>query len=622
MDLSSLRLRRTILYFTDILFCFSSLYLAFVLRIDGTVTPYHFKNYLTLLPFVFFCRSLSFFYFGFYTRFWEYSSLEDLIQIIKAVVVSSILVLFVIFFYNRAALLYRSILFMDMILLIVMLGGSRMAWRLFRERENTNQKPDNVGKTRVLILGAGYTGAHLLKHLRRFSSEYHVCGFIDKDAGKINSNIMDVKVLGSPKDISQLAQVYKIKQVLIAVNNISSEDLGEIVSICSQSGVKYKMTVSVVDLPSEEVHIAKIRNIEISDLLGRDPVSLDLTSISKMIRGKRILVTGAGGSIGSELCSQIIEYQPESLCMLERTENYLYELEAGLASESKLANTHYLLGSITSPEKVEDIFSRFKPQLVFHAAAHKHVPIMEKNADEAVINNVYGTKVVADTSEKYGVEKFILVSTDKVVKPSSIMGRTKKIAEHYIRFLSMQSKTQFITVRFGNVLGSNGSVVPLFKKQIEKGGPVSVTHPDMERYFMLIPEAAQLIIQAAVMGKGGEIFLLEMGKSVKIVELAKRMIRLAGLRPDEDIAITFSGIRKGEKLYEELIDSHETPQTTYHEKIKILASGTSVENNFDVKVQDLIDKVRDGNRAEVEKELTFMTSPAVSSSNNHVKLEN
>lgn len=594
-------LKRVIIFLFDNLLGLITLFLAFLLRYDWEIPPHELRHYFNLAPVVFICRSISYLYYRFYTRLWEYSSLEDLIQIIKAVLVGSFLILFTIFIINRAIIIPRSIMVIDIVLLITMLGGSRMAWRLWNEQAAKRTGGDQEGGIKVLILGAGVTGALLIKNLRIMSPHYSVCGFIDDDPKKLSTILMGVKVLGNRHKIPELVKKLGVKEILIALNKISSDSLSEIVDICNKSVVKYKMAASVIDLATNEVHISKVKKIEISDLLGRDPVSLDITAIKKMIYQKRVLVTGAGGSIGSELCQQILEYEPATLTMLDRGENYLYELGMTLNPQKKNTNTQYLFGSITNKEKMNSIFSQCRPQLVFHAAAHKHVPLMEENVDEAVINNVYGTKITADTSDKFGVERFVMVSTDKVVKPVSVMGMTKRIAEQYIQYIDGKSQTKFMTVRFGNVLGSKGSVIPLFQKQIESGGPVTVTDPEMTRYFMLIPEAVHLILQAAVIGNGGEIFLLNMGEPVRIADLARKMISLAGYEPDKDIEIKYVGIRPGEKMHEELYGGGDQVVQTFHKKIRMLKSTRMGLEDYNLRIGELFKAAVRGNFNEIKE---------------------
>lgn len=597
------KLRRFTLFAFDTTLGIVSLYLAYWLRYEGAIPPDVLKSYFGLIPIILASRSIAYFYFSFYTRFWKYSSLDDLVQILKAVAVGTFLILFASFLYNRSFLIPRSVIIIDMILLIMMLGGSRLGWRMVRERLNRQNTPNEDHHLPILILGAGDTGVHLLRYIQSFAPQYKVCGFLDDDPKKLDNSLSGVKVLGNRQSIPDLTEELGIKELLIAVNAISTESLGEIIDICTRCRVKFKIAASITDLSTKEVHISKIKNIDIQDLLSRDQVSLDLASLRSLMEGKRVLVTGAGGSIGSELCRQILEYNPSTLVMVDRCENYLYELRSELPADYRDTHLHFIFSSITNIEKLEALFSKYQPQLVFHAAAHKHVPLMEDNPDEAVINNVIGTRMVAETSEKYAVEKFILVSTDKVVRPSSVMGMTKRVAEKYIQYIAQNSKTRFMIVRFGNVLGSNGSVVPLFKKQISEGRAVTVTHPEMERYFMLIPEAAQLILQAAALGEGGNIFLLDMGKPVKIVDLARKMIQLAGYVPDQDIEIKFTGVRPGEKLQEELINPDETAVPTFHKKIKILNTPAVETLNFKKELDRLYRVAKNGNHDEVIKAL-------------------
>jgi FlaA1/EpsC-like NDP-sugar epimerase/lipopolysaccharide/colanic/teichoic acid biosynthesis glycosyltransferase len=581
-----------VFFFMDSLFGIVSFYLAFLLRYDGAIPVVELDVIIYLLPFILFARALAWCCCQFYSRLWEYSSLEDLILIVRGTLLGSLILILIIFLHSNPPIsLPRSIPIIDFFLLISMLGGSRMGWRMWNELQKRTLVKKESG-IRTLIFGAGDTGALLLKNLRSKFPHFTVCGFIDDNPDTKNKALMGVRVLGNRSDIPALVSNLEIKEILIAMKNISSDSLSEIVEICSKSVVKFKIVSSVADTSTNELHLSKIRKMEISDLLGRDSVSLDWSAIKSMISGKRVLVTGAGGSIGSELCSQILEFQPSELIMVDRGENYLYELNIALNSvnnsEGVRTKKYYKFCSITNRKKMDSIFSQYRPQLVFHAAANKHVPLMEENVDEAVVNNIYGTKITVDISDKYEVERFVMVSTDKVIRPTSVMGATKKIAEKYVEYMNEKSKTKFVTVRFGNVLGSKGSVIPFFQNQIENGGPVTVTHPDMTRYFMLIPEAVQLILQSAEIGQGGEIFVLEMGEPVKIVDLARKMIRLAGYELDKDIQIIFTGIRPGEKMHEELVDEYDEVMETAHKKIKVLKSQSPLNENFKDKVDELV----------------------------------
>ncbi len=600
-----------VFFISDSLFGFASFYMAYFLRYEWAIPDKELDVILYLLPFIFVIRAMAYFYYRFYSRLWEYSSLEELILVVKGAWLGSVLLIFAIFLHSNPPIsLPRSVPIIDFIFLITMLGGSRLVWRIWKERQKRKITKRENG-IRTVIFGAGNAGALLLKNLRSKYPHFKVCGFIDDNPKNKNNTLMGVKIIGNRFDIPSIVAELEVQEILIAMKNISSQSLNEVVDICSKSVVKFKIASSVVDISTNEVHLSTIRKMEINDLLGRDSVSLDLSAIKSMIFNKRVLVTGAGGSIGSELCCQILEFRPSELIMVDRGENYLYELNNTLNSGNnpEWANTkkHYKFCSITNKEKMDSIFSQYRPQLVFHAAAHKHVPLMEENVDEAVVNNIYGTKLTVDVSDKYGVERFVMVSTDKVIRPTSVMGTTKKIAEKYVEHMNGKSKTKFMTVRFGNVLGSKGSVVPFFQKQIENGGPVTVTHPEMTRYFMSIPEAVQLILQAAVIGEGGEIFVLEMGEPVKIVDLAKKMIRLAGYELDQGIEIKFTGIRPGEKLYEELVDDYDEVVETNHKKIKVLQSKRPVNGNFESMVEELFQVAVEGDFSKIKVLLRNMT---------------
>jgi FlaA1/EpsC-like NDP-sugar epimerase len=602
-----------------------SLYLAFLLRFDFNVPENEIKLFYSLSPLIIFCRLSSYYFFSFYSRLWQYSTLEDLILIIQAVSVGSILIFASTFFYDgfiaipkdyfRFFLIPRTVLIIDWFLLIIMIGGSRLIWRILREKIKLENYGREAPKKRALIFGAGDKGVYLLKHLRSDSPEYLVEGFIDDDPSKKNSSIMGVKVFGGEQDLSMIVREKEIHEILISIDNISSERLSKIIDSCNKSKANFKIVASTLDSSNQERVVSKIKNIEISDLLYRETVVLDLSLIKSTIKGKRVLVTGAGGSIGSELCRQILEYEPSSMVMIDIGENYLYELKMFLGISASKCETHFIFGSVTNEAKMEALFEKYRPQLIFHAAAHKHVPIMEDHVDAAIVNNILGTKITADLSAKFATENFILISTDKVVNPTSIMGRTKNIAEKYIQSLSKEIKTKFITVRFGNVLGSNGSVVPLFQKQIQQGGPVTVTHPEMTRFFMLIPEAVQLILQAVTIGARREVFLLDMGKPVRIVDLANNMIKLAGYTPSKDIKVDFIGIRPGEKLHEELTNDQEGLVKTDNKKIRLVKSQISLQDDFRLKLDELISSV---DSADPEK-MKLLLKQLASSSNHPEK---
>ena len=448
------------------------------------------------------------------------------------------------------------------------------------------------------------TGNELIKHLNNNYPQYSISGFIDNDSKKANYSLSGVPVLGMTEELETIATKLDTEQVLITTSALPENTLNDTIKVCQRLGIKYKKVTSIFDISSKQIQITRITDFQISDLLERAAVPLDLASMENMIHNKRVLVTGAGGSIGSELCRQIIRFKPSNLIMIDIGENYLHQLKTDLSNYNSQSENHYVLCSVVNEKKMKKLFEEFRPQLVFHAAAHKHVPLMEENIDEAILNNIQGTKIAVKLAKQFSVNKFILVSTDKVVNPTSIMGMTKYVAEKYVQYSSNQSSTQFISVRFGNVLGTNGSVIPLFLKQIKEGGPITITDPHMERYFMLISEASQLILQAAVLGNGGEVFLLEMGKPVKIIDLAKKMIRLSGYTLEKDIKLQITGIRKGEKLSEELFSSDEKCSASSHQKINILKINTANNSKLPEEIDALIQMTQHSTREEMKLKLT------------------
>ena len=421
-----------------------------------------------------------------------------------------------------------------------------------------------------MIVGAGEAGNTLLKELQNSKFvEQNVCCLVDDDPGKIGKYLRGVLVAGNRKDICRLAEEYHIDEIMIAIPSASHAEIQELLDICSQTSCKLKVLPGIYQLVNGEVSVSKLRNVEIEDLLGREPIDTQVESIMGYVSGKVVLVTGGGGSIGSELCRQIARHEPKQLVIFDIYENNAYDIQQELKRDYPELNLVVLIGSVRNTHRINGVFEKYHPQIVYHAAAHKHVPLMEDSPNEAIKNNVMGTYKTAQAADKYGVSRFVLISTDKAVNPTNIMGASKRLCEMVIQMMNNRSKTEFVAVRFGNVLGSNGSVIPLFKKQIEEGGPVTVTHPDIIRYFMTIPEAVSLVLQAGARAKGGEIFVLDMGKPVKILDLALNLIRLSGLKPYEDIDIVFTGLRPGEKLYEELLMDEEGLQSTDNELIHI-----------------------------------------------------
>ncbi len=460
----------------------------------------------------------------------------------------------------------RSILPISWLLNIFLIGGSRLLWRLVRDY---GLKPIQQSDGRpVLIVGAGATGVLVAKELKRhYNGEINLIGFVDDDPSKKNTKVLGVQVFGGREILPELITQYSLEEIIIAIPSVEGSVIREIVAMCEKSNVKLKILPGIYDLIEENVTVNQIREVEVEDLLGRDPVKVDLESISSYLKGQVILVTGAGGSIGSELCRQILKYTPSKLLLLDNCENNMYDIEMELRKNYPYIDIVACVKDIKDKKTIDQIFAEYQPYVVYHAAAHKHVPLMEANPEEAIKNNVMGTYNVAQAANIYGAKRFVLISTDKAVNPTSVMGASKRVAEMVIQYLNETSKTNYAAVRFGNVLGSRGSVIPLFQQQIAEGGPVTVTDRNMIRYFMTIPEAVQLVLQAGAMTEGGEIFILDMGEMVKIIDLAKTLIRLSGFEPGEDIEIKETGMRPGEKLYEELMTSEEGVNATKHERI-------------------------------------------------------
>ena len=563
-----------------------SLLLSFGLAYNFRSEPAWFSRmFLVMLPFALGVKLVVFGLRGEYDVSWRYVSLRDLVNVTIASHIS--VVVFILGYFLIANLYMRfygealfatlspegkvvsdfrqSIFLLDWAGTIALVGGARMIVRLYHEEI---APASSSKRTRLLIVGAGNAGESVLREILRMREDrYEVVGFVDDDSGKQGVRIHGAEVLGRIQDLKEICKAYDVEEILIAVPSATRKQLRRVIELCEGTALAFRTVPGIDELIDGKVTVSQIRKVRIEDLLGRDPVRLDLNLIGRYIQGRIVLVTGAGGSIGSEMCRQICRFEPRSLVLVEQAENPLFDIERELRHRFPHLHVASYIADITDDRRVRRIFRAEKPAVIFHAAAHKHVPMMEQHAGEAVKNNVLGTRTVADAAVEAGVEKFVMISTDKAVNPTSVMGCTKRVAEMYIQELSHASKTQFVTVRFGNVLGSSGSVVPVFRDQIDRGGPVTVTHPDMCRYFMTIPEASALVLQAGAMGRGGEIFVLDMGEPVKIVDLARQMIMLSGLRPGEDIEIKFTGVRPGEKLYEELSISGEDFAQTGHEKI-------------------------------------------------------
>ncbi|WP_243881216.1 polysaccharide biosynthesis protein [Rummeliibacillus suwonensis] len=499
-----------------------------------------------------------------YRNTWEYASIRELLAIIKAITFSILTTVIVqVIAFRTIDIRVLGITWMMHMLLI---GGSRFSWRLFRDRFITL----NTDKKRTLVVGAGSAGSMIARQLLKSTeTDLYPIAFADDDLKKMRLQIYGVEVKGTIQDIPQLVEKLKIENIIIAIPSLKKSELNRIYKECAKTKVNTKIMPSVEDFCTGKIAVHHIRDVQVEDLLGREPVELDMTSISKELTGKIVLVTGAGGSIGSEICRQICKFQPKKLLLLGHGENSIYnidmELRQAYQNEIELIP---IIADIRDRDRIYGIIAQYVPDVVYHAAAHKHVPLMEFNATEAVKNNIFGTKNVAEAANTFGVGCFVMISTDKAVNPLNIMGATKRFAEMIVQNLAKESSTKFVAVRFGNVLGSRGSVIPLFQKQIAAGGPVTVTHPEMTRYFMTIPEASRLVLQASTLARGGEVFVLNMGEPVKIVDLARNLITLSGYT-EEEIGIKFSGIRPGEKLFEELLNEDEVQKKQVFPKIFI-----------------------------------------------------
>jgi FlaA1/EpsC-like NDP-sugar epimerase len=543
---------------------------AFYLRFDGFSPPPADRRFFEALPFatlvLLACRSVVFAAKGLFHGIWRYAGVPELKELILANTFGT-LVFALASLTARSIALPRSIYFGEWLAAIMLTGGFRFAMRVFRERSAGTVAPH---AKRTLIIGAGDTSESLLRDLQRSESGYGVVALLDDDARKQGAVVRGVRVLG-PADaatIKRTTEVMNIEQIILAIPSASGKRLRELVRICRSLNVPTKTITGLPDRLGGGVNAGALREVAIEDLLKRDPVQLDVGQVEHFLTDKVVLVTGAGGSIGSELCRQILRFTPKKVVLFEHDENALFDLERELREVTRVPLVA-AIGDITDSERVNAVFVECKPQVVFHAAAHKHVAMMEANPCEAVKNNVFGTKMVAEAAHRHEAEAFVLISTDKAVNPTSVMGATKRVAEMVLQELAKGSSTRFAAVRFGNVLGSAGSVVPIFKEQIRRGGPVRITHPEVTRYFMTIPEASQLVLQAGALGGTGEIFVLDMGQPVKILSLAKDLIELSGLRPEVDIQVQFTGLKPGEKLFEELLYESEVFEKTPHPKILV-----------------------------------------------------
>ncbi|MFO0900316.1 MAG: nucleoside-diphosphate sugar epimerase/dehydratase [Pirellulales bacterium] len=543
---------------------------AYGIRFDLRIPGQYWQLLLLTLPAVLTVKLATFYYLGHCHTSWRYVTFSDLAALLKASTLSTLFILAMEAVLHQLGMLQlfvpAVIMFLDLVMTILVIGGLRAVARL--SREEVRPWFFRKGYRKALIVGANSAGEMLARHLQLDERlNYLVVGFLDEDRSRHGSMLARIPVLGDPAHTPRICAAWGVDDVLVISGSLAGKELRELMDGCAEVGADLKVIPGIDELLAGDYAI-QIRDVDINDLLRREPVKLSDEAIRHLVSDRTVMVTGAGGSIGSEICRQVLRFNPKTLLLVERAENSLFFIEQelrGLRTETRLVPC---IADITDAPRIEQLFATHRPDVVFHAAAHKHVPMMENNPGEAVKNNVLGTKRLAELADRYGVNEFVMISTDKAVNPTSVMGVSKQLAERYIHAFSEIATTKFVVVRFGNVLASNGSVVPIFQEQIRRGGPITVTHPEIERYFMTIPEAAQLVLQAASMGKGGEIFVLDMGEPVRIVDLARDLVRLSGLRSD-DIEIVFTGLRPGEKLYEELYFDEEQRLPTPHPKLSV-----------------------------------------------------
>ena len=585
-----LLIRRVVLLIYDVIAVYiaavAALFVRFEMRVNEQMIFYLgiFHHYIVPVLIV----SILIFYFcHMYSSLWIYAGATEMVNIVTACVLVPVAQLVIVTYLPpEGDVLPRSFYVLYGVALFVLEFASRFFYRALRSVAN---KRVELGiKTNVMIVGAGDAGAALIREIT--NSEHidkKVVCVIDDSRNKIGNYIYGIKIVGNRHSIRDMVRLYQVNEIIVAIPAASAKEMKEILDICKETGCLLKRLPGMYQLVNGDVSVRKLKDVEVNDLLGRDPIKVDLDSIMGYVSDQVVMVTGGGGSIGSELCRQIAGHHPRQLILVDIYENTTYEIQNELKDKFPELNLVVLIASVRNTKRVDQIFKKYRPDIVYHAAAHKHVPLMEDSPNEAVKNNVLGTWKIVQAANQWDVKRFVMISTDKAVNPTNIMGATKRICEMIIQTYNKRSKTEFVAVRFGNVLGSNGSVIPLFKKQIEQGGPITVTHPDIIRYFMTIPEAVSLVLQAGAYANGGEIFVLDMGEPVKILDLAKNLILLSGHKPDEDIKITFTGLRPGEKLYEEMLMKEEGMQETENKLIHIGKPIEMDDNNFLMQLENL-----------------------------------
>ena len=585
--------RRTCLIVYDIISVVLASYLALLVRYEFSVDtiPSHFVRPVEqFMPVNIVVTLLIFYLFRLYNSLWAYAGETELQNIIISCILSTLVnSIGLQFFRQTSQAVPKSYYFLYLFLLVTCIFASRFSYRFFRGLKHKQQNKKNL--ISVMVIGAGEAANLIIKEIvnSNFSTMVIKC-IIDDDKGKWGRYIQGIKVVGGRDRIVECADVYSVDEIIVAMPSASRVEIKNILEICKDTNCKLRSLPGMYQLVNGEVNVSKLRDVEVEDLLGREPISVDMDSILRYVQGKVVLVTGGGGSIGSELCRQIASHRPRQLVIVDIYENAVYDVQQELKAEYPELDLVVLIASVRNTNRMNYIFEKYRPHIVYHAAAHKHVPLMEDSPTEAIKNNVFGTFKTAQAAAMSGVQRFVMISTDKAVNPTNIMGASKRICEMIIQTFDKHYETEFVAVRFGNVLGSNGSVIPLFRKQIEAGGPVTVTHPDIMRYFMTIPEAVSLVLQAGAYAKGGEIFVLDMGEPVRILDLAENLIKLSGYRVGEDIKIEFTGLRPGEKLYEELLMDEEGMKDTENRLIHIGKPIELDEHEFFAQLKELKDE--------------------------------
>ncbi len=586
--------------------------LAYLIRFENDIPPDQVEMLVQTLPWIVPLKILLFAWLGLYRGMWRYTSISDLINIIKATVISAGAIALALLLIRHFEGFSRSVLVMDALLTLTLIGGVRLLIRVHIQKAFPASffnpayfpffNPDREKRKRLLIVGAGDAAEKMLREiLDNPRLRYNPVGLLDDDPRKQGRAIHGVPVLGLIDDLENVP--VQFDEILIAIPSARGEDMRKIVELCDRTGKRFRTIPKIGELIEGRITVNSIREVRLEDLAGRQEINLDQERISRFLYGKRILVTGAGGSIGSELVRQISRFEPQVVGLLDFSELNLFQVEQEFRLRLQTLPTESFLTDIRDREALQEVLTRFRPHVIFHAAAYKHVPMQESHPREAVLNNVLGTRNLVELAVEADAERLVLVSTDKAVRPTNVMGATKRVAELFVESMNGRQVTRFVAVRFGNVFSSSGSVIPLFQQQIAAGGPVTVTHPEVTRYFMSIPEAAQLILQAGAMGEGGEIFILDMGEPIRIVDMARDLIRLHGLEPDKDVLIEFTGLRPGEKLYEELITSGEGIVSTNHKKILVLRGKTLDAPALLAQIESLLAVARQGDDEAIRRKL-------------------